>query len=419
MIIEQDTKLDFKDVLIRPKRSTLGSRKNVILNRKFKSLHSDSEINCVPIVSANMSATGTFAMARTLAKHGLLTALHKHYLVDELANFFFTNVNLWNNVFYTIGMSESDIEKLENVKRKILELSPLNSGIDIPVFPKMICIDVANGYTKHFHTWVAKVRKLYPKSIIMAGNVATPDMVQQILERGADICKVGIGPGSSCTTRVKTAVGYPQLSCVIECADAAHGYGGMICSDGGCIDPGDICRAFGAGSDFAMLGGMLAGTDECEGEWIYSNTNSISTIDDDDNDADNESRIVGDFTSIYAHGYGVYEDIPGYGRYTDMSYATSQCKNNNIERKKEIFIFHGMSSKEAMNKYNGGVDPHRTSEGKCVQIPYKGNAEAVITDILGGLRSCCTYVGASRLKDLSKCCTFIRVNRTHNTVFGS
>lgn len=394
MIIEQDTKLDFKDVLIRPKRSTLGSRKNVNLSRKFKMLHSGHEWDGVPIISANMSATGTFAMAKVLSKHGLSTALHKHYKINELVDFFINNLDIWNNVFYTIGMSEADLIKLENVKGEIVQKIIPDLVSEDSFFPKMICIDVANGYTKNFHTWVAKIRKTFPKAIIMAGNVATPDMVQQVLERGADIVKAGIGPGSACTTRIKTGCGYPQLSCVLECADAAHGYGGLICSDGGCVDSGDVCRAFGAGSDFVMLGGMLAGTDECEGEWIYSKDDVIPEI----------SGICVTDGFGFAHGYGFYPD----GIY----------EKKNAERVKETFIFHGMSSKEAMDKYNGGVASHRAAEGKCVQIPYKGNAESVILDILGGLRSCCTYIGAARLKDLSKCCTFVRVNRTHNTVFG-
>lgn len=222
---------------------------------------------------------------------------------------------------------------------------------------KFICIDVANGYSEYFSEFVKQTREAYPDKVIIAGNVVTGEMTEELLLSGADIVKVGIGPGSVCTTRLKTGVGYPQLSAIIECADAAHGLGGQIISDGGCAIPGDIAKAFGAGADFIMLGGMLAGHDESGGEVIE-------------------------------------------------------------KAGKKFMKFYGMSSSTAMEKHAGGVAEYRASEGKTVEIPHRGQVENTLKDILGGLRSTCTYVGASRLKELTKRTTFIRVSEQENRVYN-
>jgi GMP reductase len=250
MNIEDGIKLDFSDVLFRPKRSTLSSRKDVNLHRTYKFKHSGHEWNGVPIMAANMDGIGTLAMAESLTQHGLFTCLAKNYdsagfeEYDGLVNF--------SEIAISTGTSEKDFNRL-----KIM----LNS------YPfKFICIDVANGYSEHFGDFVTKVRKEYPNHTIIAGNVVTADMTQELILRGADIIKVGIGPGSVCTTRIQTGVGYPQLSAIMECSDAAHGLGGHIIADGGCTCAGDVAKAFGAGADFVMLGGMLAGHDEGGGE---------------------------------------------------------------------------------------------------------------------------------------------------------
>ncbi len=202
------------------------------------------------------------------------------------------------------------------------------------------------------------MREAHPDSIIIAGNVVTGEMVEELLLSGADIVKVGIGPGSVCTTRIKTGVGYPQLSAIIECADAAHGLSGQIISDGGCTNPGDIAKAFGAGADFVMLGGMFAGHDECGGDVVERDG-------------------------------------------------------------KRVMLFYGMSSETAMSKHSGGVADYRASEGKTVHVPYRGPVDDTVKDILGGLRSACTYVGAHQLKELTKRTTFVRVREQHNPVFGT
>ncbi|MBU2949211.1 GMP reductase [Tamlana agarivorans] len=346
MRIEYDIKLGFKDVMIRPKRSTLKSRSEVSLEREFKFLHSPFTWSGVPIMSANMDTVGTFEMALALSKKHLFTAIHKHYSIDDWKAFISNApTGIENYIAVSTGTSEKDTIKLSEVFKVFPEL-------------KFICIDVANGYSEHFTAFVRKTRTQFPNMIIIAGNVVTGEMVEELLISGADIVKVGIGPGSVCTTRVKTGVGYPQLSAIIECADAAHGLGGQIISDGGCTTPGDIAKAFGAGADFVMLGGMLAGHDESGGEIIE--------------------------------------------------------KNGEVFKK-----FYGMSSATAMEKHVGGVAEYRASEGKTVEVPYKGPVENSIQDILGGLRSTCTYVGASRLKELTKRTTFIRVNEQENRVYNS
>jgi len=342
MRIEEDIKLDFKDVLIRPKRSTLKSRSEVQLEREFTFKHSNLTWKGIPIIAANMDHTGTFAMARSLSKHGLLTAMDKFLSVEDWQKFSAANPEAAPFCFVSAGTSQKDFAKLA----QIFEFAPT----------QFICLDVANGYTQPFVDLVCRVRETFPHKTIMAGNVVTAEMAEELVISGADIVKVGIGPGSVCTTRMKTGVGYPQLSAIIECADAVHGLGGRLCADGGCTVPGDVAKAFAAGADFVMLGGMLAGHDESSGEVIQ-------------------------------------KDGRAYKR------------------------FYGMSSAEAMIKHRGGVDDYRASEGKSVDVPYRGAVDNTIMDILGGIRSTCTYVGAQRLKELSKRTTFVRVTQQLNEVF--
>ncbi len=360
MRIEDEVKLDFKDVLIRPKRSTLSSRKEVDLNRTYKFKHSGTEWTGVPIMAANMDGVGTLHMAHALYQHRMFTCLVKN--VDTM--YLQTTVeDIGGNHFaVSTGTSDSDFLRL----RQIINDHP---GIHF------ICIDVANGYQERFADYVQKVRETFPHCTIIAGNVVTADMTQELILRGADIVKVGIGPGSVCTTRIQTGVGYPQLSAIIECADAAHGLNGHIIADGGCTCPGDIAKAFGAGADFVMLGGMLAGHDEGGGEII--------------------THLKHDGTYSLIDTFDVFPNL--------------------VETK--YVEFYGMSSDTAMDKHHGGVAEYRSSEGRTVTIPYKGAVKDTVLDILGGLRSSCTYVGASSLKQLSKCTTFIRVTKQFNDVY--
>ena len=346
MLINDDIKLDYSDVLIKPKRSTLKSRKEVNLFRITTFRNSKRIYSGIPIMASNMDGVGTFQMADKLGKLNIFTCLVKIYKTNELVEFFdCSDIVLQEirreNVAMSIGTSDSDMEKFRNVYE-------LTDGK-----LKYLCVDVANGYTEMFSNFIYQLRINHPELVIIAGNVVTGDMTQELILNGADIVKCGIGPGSVCTTRIQTGVGYPQLSAVIECADAAHGLGGHIIADGGCTNSGDIAKAFGGGSDFVMLGGMLAGHDEGGGE----------VVDD-------------------------------------------------------MIQFYGMSSEAANDKHFGGLKDYRASEGKEVNIPYKGNVASTIQAILGGIRSACTYIGAEKIKDLPKCTTFVRVNNTHNRVYG-
>ena len=343
MRIEEEIKLDYSDVLFRPKRSTLKSRKDVDLNRKYTFKHSRSSWKGIPIIASNMDGVGEIDVAKKLSSHKLMTALTKQHDINQIGTIYKKNI-FFDSIALSCGTSKESYNRLNSILKKY------------PKF-KFICIDVANGYSENFSNFVSEVRKKYPKKTIIAGNVVTADMTQELVLSGADIVKVGIGPGSVCTTRIQTGVGYPQLSAVMECADAAHGLGAHIIADGGCTCPGDVAKGFGAGADFVMLGGMLAGHKEGGGDIIEENGSKF------------------------------------------------------IE-------FYGSSSEEANEKHYGGLANYRSSEGKKVKIQMKNSLDSTIRDILGGVRSSCTYVGASSLKQLSKCTTFVRVNNQYNDTFG-
>jgi GMP reductase len=377
MRIDQDVKLDYKDVLIRPKRSTLSSRREVSLERgfTFRNYIPDFPDNVkqehyrgVPVMAANMDGVGTFKMADKLAEGSIFTCLVKTYPVESLIDYFCEGIlERTNNVAMSIGTSELDFDKLTRV------YAGAAGGL------KYVCMDIANGYSNHFAQHVRKVREALPHIVIIAGNVVTGEMTEELILAGADIVKVGIGPGSVCTTRIQTGVGYPQLSAVIECADAAHGLGGHIIADGGCTCPGDVAKAFAAGADFVMLGGMLAGHDEGGGD-VITKTYLTNEIDDT----------------------GQYGDI-----------------GSQIKVDKQFVQFYGMSSDAANTKHFGGLKDYRSSEGREVLVPYRGEVARTVQDLLGGIRSTCTYAGAKTLKQLSKCTTFVRCTQQFNAVYAS
>jgi GMP reductase len=345
MRIDNDPKLDFDDVLIRPKRSEAPSRSDVGLEREYRFLNSARTWRGIPLVASNMDTIGTLEMARALAGPGMLTCLHKYHSESQLAGFL-PQGDHRDHAFVTIGIRDEDFD----------QLARLVQHTDV----RYVCVDAANGYTKFFVDRVKRVRDTFPSLTILAGNVATPEMVQELLISGAaDIVKIGIGPGSVCATRTTTGVGYPQLSAIIECADAAHGLRGHVCADGGCRVPGDVVKAFAAGADFVMLGGMLAGHDECDGTWIEQDGQRVA--------------------------------MP----------------------------FYGMASRTAMERYAGGIKDYRACEGKEVAVAYRGPVKDTLREILGGIRSACAYVGAGQLKELCKCTTFVLCRRTHNRVFDA
>ena len=344
MRIENEIKLDFDDVLIRPKRSTLKSRADVDLKRVFNFLHCSWSWEGVPIIASNMDTVGTIDAAIKMWDNDMLTWLHKF-----------------------VKITKDDAEIMEHLS--VAAAVTLGQGDTITQehwTPSFIRIDVANGYRESFVEYVKMVRNVVRDTcVIFAGNVVTPEQTEELLLNGADVVVVGIGSGGMCTTRVKSGVGYPQVSAIIECADAAHGLGGHIVADGGCRLPGDVAKAFAAGADFVSLGTMLAGHEENTAE---------------------ENKV--------------WIDVNGLDIASGEEPTHVKC--------------YGMSSEHAMNKYYGGVAKHRSSEGREELIPWRGPIQNTIDDILGGVRSTCTYVGAKKLKELTKRTTFIRVNRTHN-----
>ena len=344
MKLDNDVKLDFNDVLIRPKYSELSSRSEVDISTTFTFKYAKLKWNGVPIICSNMDTVSTVKMYNSLSNNKLITCFHKHIDINDIIS----NYCSPNFFMLSTGISNDDLTKLQN---NISILKDANINVEF------ICVDVANGYMSKLVEFCKKIRELYPTKVIVAGNVVTREMVEQLIIHGkVDIVKVGIGSGAVCTTRLQTGVGMPQFSSVVECADAAHGLGAHIISDGGICFPGDLSKALGAGADFVMMGSMFSGHEECDGDIIEENG-------------------------------------------------------------KKYKVFYGMSSDTAMQKYHGGVAKYRSSEGKTVKVPYKGYVIDTVNNFLGGVRSTCTYVGARRIKDLSKCCTFMRVNRQVNNFY--
>jgi GMP reductase len=345
MKIDVETKLDFADVLLVPKHSDLHSRQLVDLEVDF------FDLDVVPIVAANMDGVGTFEMAVALSRDNILTALNKHYPLNALIDFYDAERDVAPYAIYSLGANNTDLDKFTQFHAHCVDN-------DIPL-PRAVCVDVANGYTSKFLNFVAEFAENYPEYGLIAGNVVTPEAVESLIDVGADIVKIGIGPGSVCTTRKMTGVGYPQLSAVLECYDAAESARGRIMSDGGCTCPGDVAKAFAAGAHFVMIGGMFA-----------------------------------------AHEEGL---PPGF--------------RDNIKDASKI-PFYGMASKAAQELHNGGVADYRASEGKEVYITYRGKVSNTVKNLLGGIRSACTYVGAEDLYQLYHKGKFIKVNRVINEVFG-
>ncbi|NBT57562.1 GMP reductase [bacterium] len=364
MLISQDVKLDYDDVLIVPQRTTLESRSEVVLERNFSFYHSPRSWRGVPIVCSNMVPLTSMRMAEALSRHKMITALHKYYDPSDLAEIISTaGVDY---AWVSIGKSELDVEKILRVS-DLMGSSP------------NIVIDVPNGYMESFVKFCSMVRGKFPESIICGGNVTTPEICEElVIHGGIDICKIQISPGSQCETRKMTGIGYGTFSCVQECSHATHGLRsnsgrlGLVMSDGGCRTPGDVCKALCGGSDFVMLGGMFAGTDECDGEWDYEYKNSL----------------------------GYWEKL-----------KPNQSPVDPIRLKKTHLTFYGMSSHYAQEKHGSGKKKYRASEGKVSKVPFKGSVEDIIQEVLGGVRSCGAYIGAKNLKDYSKCAKFIRIAR--------
>ena len=344
MRIDYDIHLDYSDVLLQPKRSTLSSRRDVDINREFNFKNCGKTLSYVPIMASNMDGVGTFSMAKVLQEFRMMTVIRKHYTFDDWKSAVGTGLKL-KYVSACVGTGAIWDEQVQDYQtlKKVMSAFP-----DIPA----ITIDVANAYHESFVDFVIRIRSEYPDKVIIAGNVVTPNMTEELIINGADVVKVGIGPGSVCTTRTQTGVGVPQFSAIVECADAANGVGGHIIADGGCTQPGDIAKALGGGAHFVMLGGMLAGHNESETE------------------------------------------LRDGKRY-----------------------FYGMSSESAFQTHGARKDGYRGTEGKTVVLGDKGPVKDTVEQILGGVRSTCTYIGARRIKDMPKAAHFVRVNNVINRVF--
>ena len=344
MRINYDAKLNFEDVLLQPKRSTLSSRKDVDMTRNFTFRNSGKQMNFLPVFASNMDGVGTFSMAKVLQEYKMMTVITKTTTIDEWRKAVGNGVRL-QSVSVCTGtnvMWDKDAQDWKTMQ------DVLKSFPDV----KMITIDVANAYHQNMVDFIKKVRDKYPTKIIIAGNVVTPEMTEELIINGADVVKIGIGPGSVCTTRTMTGVGVPQFSAILDCADAANGVDGHIMADGGCVYPGDIAKAFGGGAHMVMIGGMLAGHDE------------------------SEQPVV----------------------------------DGKIE-------FYGMSSDRAREKHGKRKDGYRGNEGRLISLPYRGAVKNAVEDILGGVRSACTYIGARRLKDMPKCASFVTTNNVINRVY--
>jgi GMP reductase len=354
--IDHEVKLDYSDVMLvpQPRHDGPNSRTDVNLLVGVHDLVRFS-FTAVPIIAANMDGVGTFEMALELAKHKVMTALVKHYTATELATFFLNNWDMADFFIYSMGANATDLLKWTN-------FVTMMGDKDLPA----VCVDVANGYTQSTSQFIKNLRSVFPRLKIIAGNVVTPDGVEQLAAAGADIVKIGIGPGSVCTTRKMTGIGYPQFSAVLECAKAAHACKTQIIADGGCQNPGDVAKALAAGADYVMLGGMLAGHDEGGGQTVNEDSNITQGI---------------------THGKPLFKR------------------------------FYGMASKTAQAAHAGSAD-YRASEGKEVLVPYRGPVKNTINDILGGLRSSLTLLGIREISDISDDVQFIRVNNQLNNVFG-
>ena len=344
MRIIHDVKLNFEDVLLQPKRSTLTSRADVQMTREFNFTNSNKSLEFCPIFASNMDGVGTFSMAKVLQLYNMMTVITKSTTVDNWKKAVGSGLSL-ESVSVCTGTNilwDPDAADYHTMKEVLVSFPDI----------KFITIDVANAYHENFVDFVARIRGEYPDKIIIAGNVVTPEMTEELILNGADIVKIGIGPGSVCTTRTMTGVGVPQFSAILECSDAANGVNGHIMADGGCVYSGDVAKALGGGAHMVMLGGMLAGHDESEQEVV----------------------------------------------------------DGKIE-------FYGMSSDRAREVHGKRKDGYRGNEGRLISLPYRGSVADTVEDILGGIRSAATYIGARRLKDMPKCATFVKTNNVINRAY--
>ena len=344
MRIEEELKLDYSDVLFRPKRSTLKSRKDVNLLRTYRFKYSKNEWSGIPIIAANMDGVGELGVAEKLNEHGMITSLTKQHDVKKIKQ----NKNIkkiYPNIALSVGIKKEDFQNLDKVLKEFS-------------FFKFICIDVANGYTERFTNFIKSVRDKYPTKTIIAGNVVTADMTQELVLSGADIVKVGIGPGSICTTRMVAGIGVPQITAIMEVYRSLKGKKVKIISDGGIKFSGDIAKAIAAGADAIMMGSIFAGTDESPGK---------------------KFKIKKKF----------YKQYRGMGSIGAMSAGSSNRYFQKNYKDKSKFV----------------------PEGVDGRVEYKGKVSKIIYQLKGGLRSSMGYIGAKKLSDIKKNAKFIKITK--------
>ena len=348
MRIIEETQLDFDDVLIQPKCSKLLSRSQISLEREFKWYDANNQhkhtMKCISYGTTNMGTVGTCKIAELMAKSGHIACLEKHIPYEEIDKLFSKlTEEEQSRVIPSIGIKEStdDIKKLYDKWHL-----------------KLLMIDVPNGYIPSLIDRIRELHSYCVDTCIIAGNVVDAAGASQLLDAGVKVAKVGVGNGAMCVTRLKTGVGRPQLSTIIEVADVCHQRGCYVMCDGGVASPGDVCKAFGAGADFVISGALFAGCEEAEGDAI---------------------------------------EIDG----------------------KKYKQYYGMSSHLAQAKHFGGIRKYSSSEGREKLIPCSGSLQDVLDDIDGGIRSCCTYIGCEKMKNFSRHTTFYRVHKQLNTLFAN
>lgn len=387
MLIHNDIQLDFDDVLIAPQTTTINHRGEVDIIREFKYL----DVCGVPVISANMTQTGTFDVASKLLENDYFATLHKFYKAEEIIEFIQSQKrkNILNglidccgeymgnekNLFVTVGKRNWDEEfkKIETIYEQ--------TGALVSVL-----LDVPNAYIPEIVDCVKQLREFMNEQnchggLIAVGNVCSGDETQKLILAGANFVKVGIGPSPVCDTRIKTGCGRPQLSAIIECANAAHQVNGYIIADGGFKTNADFCKALVAGADICMSGSMFAGCEEANGKIVE------------------KCFRTNEYDIDYGYDYSLTE------------FANPEPGKPKFEFK-QFKEYYGMSSFRAQRENYGKVTTTGTSEGvECKLVPYTGPIQNTINDINGSLRSCGSYIGAKNIKSFSRQGMFYKVNR--------
>lgn len=345
--------LTFDDVLLIPAEShvlpnEVNLQTELAPNLKLK----------IPLISAGMDTVTEGAMAIALALQGGLGVIHKNMSISAQAS----EVANVKNVLVPSNISKAAVDK----QNRLLVAAAV--GITSDTFERAetllekgadaIVIDTAHGHSAGVLRKIKEIRVHFPDITLIAGNIATGDAARALFDAGVDIVKVGIGPGSICTTRVVAGVGVPQITAIYDAATAAREYHKPIIADGGMQYSGDIVKALGAGGNAVMLGSMLSGTTEAPGEIFESDGQKFKTY-------------------------------RGMGSVGAMAQA------------------HGSSDRY----FQGGVNEANklVPEGVEARVAYKGDVSDIVFQIIGGLRSGMGYVGAATIEELRENAQFVKI----------